>query len=165
MSGKAKKVLTFSEQCAQQLKGVDTHLDRVYQALTVKLRQLGFALHPKWSQEELLREEGATRYITRVIFDKHGHCRERANVWLDFSVMPGDEPNVAVCSVRFQLEQFAQDDDPSLSSLPRIIVERKRDIVWPDQGSAVWLFAGHIMRKREELVDEFCHLVLAAISP
>lgn len=165
MSRAALKELTFSEQCARQLKGVDTNLDRLYKALTVKLRQMGFALHPKWSQEVLLREEGATRYITRVIFDKHGHCRERANVWLDFSVMPGDEPNVAVCSVRFQFEQFAQDDDPAMSSIPRIIVERKRDIVWPDPGSAVWLFAAHIMRKREELVDEFCHHVLDAISP
>lgn len=165
MSGKAKKELTFPEQCAKQLKGVDDILDRLYKRLAAEMRTVGFALHPKWQQHELIREDGATRYITRDIFDQHGHLPERAFIWLDFSVMQGDEPDVAVCSVQFQLERYAAGDDPALSSIPRVRLERKRDIVWPDQGSAVWLFAANMAAKQEELVEQFRNDVLAAISP
>jgi hypothetical protein len=160
-----KKLLTFPEQCAAQLKGTDDILDRLYQSLTARFRQMGFALMPKWQQHELLREEGATRYITRDIADKHGHFAERATLWVDFTVMQGDEPGVAVCSVCFQFERFAPGDDPGLSSLPRIRLQRKKDIVWPDQGSAVWLFTAGISAKADALVDEFCNDVLADIAP
>jgi hypothetical protein len=164
VSRKAPKVLTFPEECARALKSSEDILDRLYKRLAAEMRKVGFAIHPKWQQHELIREDGATRYITHSIGDKLQQCEERSFIWADFTLKHA-APGRVVCEVRLQLERYADNDTSARDTIPRVLVRRHQELDWPDTSLAVWMFAIGISPQIDQLVEQFRDEMLDTISP